>query len=137
MNKPRSSLLAIVAFIGIIGVSNGTFARDPWEGLWATSAKECLDPEGPNRNTYIDTKFRDRDKIKSLFDQYEHHCKIDDMITSGLKISLTMTCYEMWENFQNEQEGFPETAQIEFIKYGSIRINGEQYDRCRITRNIY
>lgn len=71
----RKAVVVAAAILAL--VSFAAHAAEPYEGVWAHNDKECRDTDGDNSRTYIDMTNREKGKLSPLFDQYEHHCKID------------------------------------------------------------
>jgi hypothetical protein len=110
-------------------------AAKPFEGLWAKTQKECLDEEGPNSRTLIDLSNLIGDKLSPLFDQYEHHCKIERKTTAGDgATTLTATCFEFWEYFTQGIEGEKATIKLSPGKKSTLKIDGKPYLRCEKKR---
>jgi hypothetical protein len=52
----------------------GALAAHPFDGLWATTKKDCGDTEGPDSKTFIDLDNVIKGKSAPRVDQYENHC---------------------------------------------------------------
>src|SRR3954471_4140249 len=81
-------LVAVVLATSVLFEPAGVLAQTqaPYVGRWGVSKQECADREGPNSNTYIS---------RSLFDQYEYHCKIDRLSqTQPTQWALSLRCDE-------------------------------------------
>ena len=119
--------LAALALMVVVPVT--ATAREPFEGFWARSQRECKDEDGPNSRTMIDLE---DDKVGPLFDQYEHHCKIVRRAAQGEIRRFEMKCYEFWENFTKNLDSRVETV---VLRQGRntrlLSINGKAYTLCK------
>ena len=106
-------------------------ATEPFEGIWAKTQKECLDEEGPNSRTLIDLGNLIEGKPSPLFDQYEHHCKIERKAAAvDGATTLTATCFEFWEYFTKGIEGQKASIRLFPGPKGTLKIDGTSYRRC-------
>ncbi|MFO1115519.1 MAG: hypothetical protein U1E28_07545 [Beijerinckiaceae bacterium] len=106
------------------------YAAEPYEGIWAYSQTECRDLDGANSRTFIDLTNREKGKRSPLFDQYEHHCRIDRVEKTGTTARLTMRCFEFWDFYR---AGRPMTRQVSTlapIDRNNLKIDGKAYVRC-------
>jgi hypothetical protein len=103
---------------------------EQFEGLWAKTKEECLDDEGPNSRTMIDLRNLVSGKPTPIFDQYENHCLIERKSVVGNDATLTVTCFEFWENFTKRIEGAKATIKLTMGRNGGLAINGEKYLYC-------
>lgn len=106
-------------------------AAEPFEGAWARSRKECRDREGPSSGVLINLAGRENGKAAPLFDQYEHHCRIEKVDRSGASARLSLLCYEFWEDYTANKNGRRETATLAPIDRNRLKIDGKTYMRCR------
>jgi hypothetical protein len=107
-------------------------ASEPFEGVWAKTQAECLDEEGPNSRTLIDMGNVIDSKPTPVFDQYEHHCRIDRTSAIGGRTSLAATCFEFWEDFAKGVEGRKTTIKLAPAQRGALKIDGALYRRCAV-----
>jgi hypothetical protein len=107
-------------------------ASEPFEGVWAKTQAECLDEEGPNSRTLIDLGNTIDGKPTPIFDQYEHHCRIDRKSAIGGGTSLAATCFEFWEDFTKGVEGQKITIKLAPAPRSTLKINGTPYQRCAV-----
>lgn len=105
-------------------------AAEPFEGIWAQTAKECRDKEGPNSRTLIDLANRENGKAAPLYDQYEHHCRIEKVSRSGASAKLSLRCYEFWEEYQADKDSRQESATLATLGKNRLKLNGKTYVRC-------
>jgi hypothetical protein len=107
-------------------------ASEPFEGVWAKTQAECLDEEGPNSRTIIDLGKTIGDKPTPVFDQYEHHCRIDRKSANGDRTSFAATCFEFWEDFTKGVEGRKTTIKLAPAPRSALKIDGTLYRRCAV-----
>jgi hypothetical protein len=69
-------------------------------------------------------------KPTPIFDQYENHCLIEGRNASGNDITLSVTCYEFWENFAKGIEGSEVKIKLTQGQKGRLIIDGVSYQRC-------
>jgi hypothetical protein len=119
-----------VLFILTLTSQASLHASEPFEGVWAKTQAECRDQEGPNSRTLIDLGNIIDGKPTPVFDQYEHHCRIDRTSTAGGRTSLAATCFEFWEDFAKGVEGRKTTIKLAPAQRGALRIDGVRYQRC-------
>jgi len=107
-------------------------ASERFEGVWAKTQAECLDAEGPNSRTLIDLGNIIDGKLTPIFDQYEHHCRIDRKSAIGGGTSFAATCFEFWEDFAKGIEGRKTTIKLAAMQRGGLKIDGTLYQRCAV-----
>jgi hypothetical protein len=98
------------------------------EGIWAQSARQCADKEGPNSRTLIDLS---DSKTGPLFDQYENHCRIIDMHPSERGAVLRLSCHEFWDDFEARRDARRVTLTLYRGPGGKLLINGRRFQRCK------
>ena len=101
------------------------------EGIWARTAKECRDKEGPNSRTSIDLAGRENGKAAPLFDQYEHHCRIEKTDRAGATVKLSLVCYEFWDDYRADKDSRRESVTLANLGKSRLRMDGKSYVRCR------
>ena len=106
-------------------------AAEAFEGKWARTARECRDVDGPNSRTFIDLANKENGKAAPLFDQYEHHCKVEKVSRSGAAAKLSLRCYEFWDDYTANKDSRRETATLASLGKDRLRIDGKTYLRCR------
>ena len=107
-------------------------ASESFEGVWAKTQAECRDEEGPNSRTLIDLGHTIDGKPTPIFDQYEHHCRIDRKSSAGGGTSLAATCFEFWEDFAKGVEGRKTTIKLAPAPRSALKIDGTLYRRCAV-----
>jgi hypothetical protein len=105
--------------------------REPFEGLWAETEAECLDEEGPKSRTLIDLRNMVEGKRLPLFDQYENHCRIEDVIRSGFDFVLKASCYEFWQNLNKDEDRQDGLIELSIRSAPSLEINGRKFQLCK------
>jgi hypothetical protein len=106
-------------------------SRMAFEGIWAQTQAECKDEEGPNSRTVIDLRNMVNGKKTPLFDQYENHCKIADIIPGGIDIVLKVSCYEFWEKFEKDQDRQDGLIKLSARSAPLLEIEGKKYQLCK------
>jgi hypothetical protein len=105
--------------------------KEPFEGFWARTKAECLYSDGPDSKTVIDLHNLIDQKLTPLFDQYEHHCRVENRVRNGRETILTATCYEFWAHFEKGTDGVRTNIRLSPGMNGSsLTIDGELYQRC-------
>jgi hypothetical protein len=107
-------------------------AAEPFEGVWATTSKECRDADGPTSRTLIDLGNVIAGKPAPIFDQYENHCKIRRKTVSRNETILAATCFEFWETFTKDIEGRKTAIKLSPGPNGSLKIDAQLYRRCKM-----
>jgi hypothetical protein len=107
-------------------------ASEPFEGVWAKTQAECRDEEGPNSRTLIDLGKTTDGKPAPIFDQYEHHCRIDRTSAARGGTSLAATCFEFWEDFAKGVDGRKTTIKLAPAPRNALKIDGALYQRCAV-----
>jgi hypothetical protein len=105
-------------------------AAERFEGLWAKTKEECLDEDGPNNRTLVDLRNVVSGKAAPIFDQYENHCLIERKNIVGNDMTLTVTCFEFWENFTKRTEGTKGIVKLTLGQKGGLKIDGKKYEYC-------
>ena len=121
-----------VFFILALTSQASLHASEPFEGVWAKTHAECLDEDGPNSRTLIDLSNVIGGKPAPVFDQYEHHCRIDRTSAAGDRTSLAATCFEFWEDFAKGVEGRKTIIKLAALQRGGLKIDGALYRRCAV-----
>ena len=122
----------IVAGIVLAIATSAVKAAESFDGVWATSQKDCRNKEGPDSKTFIDMSKPIGGKPAPMIDQYENHCRIDRKTVSGDGMNLAVTCFEFWDDFNKGTE--PRTATIKLSPgpNSTIKIDGKTYLRCKL-----
>lgn len=102
--------------------------REPYEGYWAQSRRDCRTEEGPSSRTSIDLRAAG---AGPLFDQYENHCRILSRRGAEGGVALGLRCHEFWDDFRKRANGRDTIARIAVKGENAIAIDGRPYIRCR------
>ena len=127
-NKPQPPAIITAAPVASISAPNTSIMPRPIEGLWVATKADCLDEDGQSRTLIKYDNVIDK-KIAPLFDQYENHCMIDSKTNSPERTTLSVTCWEFWEDFTRHVDGKKSTIVLTRVKDG-IEIDGKRYNRC-------
>jgi hypothetical protein len=111
-----------------------SLAAEGFDGLWARTAKDCRNKEGPDSKTLIDMSKPIGGKPAPMVDQYENHCRIDRKTTVGDGLHLSVTCFEFWDYFNRGIEPRKATVKLAPGPNGTIRIDDKAYLRCKAPR---
>ena len=122
--------LALACCLAALGAP-AAWAAEPFEGVWAQSARECRDKEGANSRTFIDLSNRENGRSVPLFDQYEHHCRIGKVARKGPATKLALTCFEFWDDWRANRGARRESATLLPVDARTLKIDGRRYVRCR------
>lgn len=106
-------------------------AAQTFEGLWATSKKDCPEHDGPDSKTLIDFDNVLNGKPAPLIDRYENHCRVDRQTPAGDGLVLETTCFEFWDDYAKGENGEKVTIKLVFGPKGTIRIDGKPYLLCK------
>lgn len=106
-------------------------AAEFFEGVWARSARECRERDAPGSGVLINLAGRENGKAAPLFDQYEHHCRIEKVERRGKGARLSLLCFEFWEDYAANREGQRESARLAAAGANRMELNGKTYQRCR------
>jgi hypothetical protein len=128
----RGRALLGALFILALTSQASLHAAEPFEGVWAKTQPECRDEEGPNSRTLIDLGNTIEGKPAPVFDQYEHHCRIDRKSATGGGTSLAATCFEFREDFAKGVEGKKTTIKLAPAPRSALKIDGALYRRCAV-----
>ena len=118
---------ALVVFAGPMSVH----AAQPFDGLWATSRKDCRAKDGPDSKTFVDLDNVIKGKPAPLVDQYENHCRVDRKTPAGDDLVLSTTCFEFWDDYNKGANGRKVTIRLSPGPKDTIRIDGEPYLLCK------
>jgi hypothetical protein len=129
MQKALTILLASV--LAILAAPTSSHAAPPFDGLWATSRKDCRDRDGPDSKTFIDLDNVIKGKPAPLVDQYENHCRVDRKTPAGDGLVLTTTCFEFWDDYNKGANGRKVTIRLAPGPNDTLRIDGKPYLLCK------
>jgi hypothetical protein len=119
-----------IACSEVVAPMQASQGAEPFEGVWAKTQKECLDPEGPNSRTLIDLRNLIESKPAPIVDRYENHCLIDRITKAEKSTALDVTCYEFWEDLSAKRDARRATVTLGFIGSGRLKIDGAAFLRC-------
>lgn len=105
-------------------------AAEFFEGAWARTARDCRNREGPGSGTLIDLAGKESGKAAPLFDQYEHHCRIQKIDRAGAGARLSLLCFEFWEDYTANRDGRRESVNLTSQGKGRLKMDGKSYVRC-------
>ena len=103
---------------------------EPFEGRWAKTKEECSDDESPTSRTTIDLTNMDNGKPAPIIDRYENHCLINGRVASGNDTTLSVTCYEFWDDLTKRTAGNDAKIKLTRGQKGRLMIDGISYQRC-------
>lgn len=126
----RSSV-ALSIGLALIAPASSAYGAEFFEGVWAETAEECLDKEGPNSRTSIDLSNKIEGKLVPLLDQYENHCRVKKVIPGNKAAKLQVQCFEFWENFENNTDGGDAEIVISQESAEKIKIDGKVFVKCK------
>ena len=125
-NLPMIAAAGIVLF-----ATSPVFAAQPFDGLWASTKKDCRDNDGPDSKTMIDLDNVIKGKPAPLVDRYENHCRIDRKTPAGDGLVLSATCFEFWDDYTKGVNGSKVTIKLAPGANGTIKIDGKSYLLCK------
>ena len=124
--------VSLIAAAGIVLVAiQPVFAVQTFDGLWASSKRDCRDREGPDSKTMIDLDNVIKGKPAPLVDRYENHCRIDRKTPAGDGLVLSATCFEFWDDYKKGVNGSKVTIKLVPGANGSIKIDGKPHLLCK------
>ena len=107
-------------------------AAESFDGLWALTRKECRNTDQADSRTLIDLSTPIGGKPAPMVDQHENHCRIDRKTTVGDGMTLSVTCFEFWDNFKKGIEPRKATFKLAPGPNGTIKIDGKTRFRCKM-----
>ena len=123
-------IITLASVVALLAAQTSSHAAPPFDGLWATSRKDCRAKEGPDSKTLIDLDNFIKGKPAPLVDQYENHCRVDRQTPAGDGLVLTTTCFEFWDDYTKGTNGQKVTIKLSPGPKGTIRIDGKAYLLC-------
>jgi hypothetical protein len=91
--------IALVGMLAAAATQTSSHAAQTFDGLWATSKKDCPEHDGPDSKTLIDLDNVINGKPAPLVDRYENHCRVDSKTPAGDGLVLQTTCFEFWDDY--------------------------------------
>ena len=125
------NVITIAGLIIVLAAPSSRAAKI-FDGLWAKSAKDCRNQDGPDSKTFIDMSKPIGSKSPPMVDQYENHCRIDRKTVVGDGLTLSVTCFEFWDYFKKNIEPRKATFKLAPGANGTIKIDGKAYRRCKM-----
>jgi hypothetical protein len=129
MRKPLT--IALAGALAVLVAQTPALAAQTFDGLWATSKKDCRSKDGPDSKTFIDLDNVIKGKPSPLVDQYENHCRVDRKTPAGDGMVLTTTCFEFWDDYNKGANGRKVTIKLAPGPKDTLRIDGKPYLLCK------
>jgi hypothetical protein len=131
----RNAITVAGILLALAVVTQASQAAERFDGLWALTKKECRNTDQADSRTFIDLSKRIGGKDPAMVDQHENHCRIDRKTVVGDGLTLSVTCFEFWDNFKKNIEPRKATFKLSPATNGTIKIDGKPYYRCKM-RNV-
>src|SRR4051812_11027866 len=128
----RNVIAVAGIMLAVIVAASSSQAAESFDGLWAQTKKECRNTDEADSRTLIDLSKPIGGKPAPMVDQYENHCRIDRKTTAGDGMTLSVTCFEFWDNFKKGIEPRKVTFKLSPGANGTIKIDGKTYFRCKM-----
>ena len=123
--------IALASILAVLAAQTFSHAAPAFDGLWATSRKDCRDKDGPDSKTFIDLDNVMKGKPAPLVDQYENHCRVDRRTPDGDGLVLSTTCFEFWDDYNKSANGRKVTIRLSPGPKDTLRIDGKPYLLCK------
>jgi hypothetical protein len=127
---PKTLFITLAGLV-FLAAPTSSHAASAFDGLWATSRKDCRDKDGPDSKTLVDFDNVIKGKPAPLVDRYENHCRVDRQTPAGDGLVLTTTCFEFWDDYTKGENGQKMTIKLAPGPKGTIRIDGKPYLLCK------
>ncbi|WP_057857762.1 hypothetical protein [Bradyrhizobium lablabi] len=121
-------IITLATVFAVLAAQTASRAAPTFDGLWATSRKDCRDKDGPDSKTFIDLDNVIKDKPAPLVDQYENHCRVDRKAPADDGMVLSTTCFEFWDDYNKGANGRKVT--ISFRRGQSTRSGSTASPTC-------
>ena len=128
----RNVIAAAGIMLAVIVVTPSSQAAGSFDGLWALTEKDCRNTDEADSRTFIDLSKPIGGKPAPMVDQYENHCRIDRKTAVGDGLTLSVTCFEFWDNFKKNIEPRKATFKLAPGANRTIKIDGKTYFRCKM-----
>jgi len=128
---PKPLAITLAGVLAVLTAQTSAHAAEPFDGLWATSRKDCRDKDGPDSKTLVDLDNVIKGKPAPLVDQYENHCRVDRKTPAGDGLVLTTTCFEFWDDYNKGANGRKVTIKLAPGPKDTLRIDGKPYLLCK------
>jgi hypothetical protein len=96
--------ITLASVLAVLAAQTSSHAAEPFDGLWATSRKDCRDKDGPDSKTFIDLDNVIKGKPAPLVDQYENHCRVDRKTPAGDGLVLNDDLFRILGRLQQGRE---------------------------------
>lgn len=130
------ALASFLAVLAVLAVQTSMHAAPAFDGLWATSKKDCRDKDGPDSKTFIDLDNVIKGKPAPLVDSYENHCRVDRTTPSGDGLVLSTTCFEFWDDYNKGANGRKVAIKLSPGPKDTIKIDGKPYLLCKRKNDL-
>jgi len=124
-------LVALASTLAAAALQTSSHAASPFDGLWATSKKDCPEHDGPDSKTFIDFDNVLNGKPAPLIDRYENHCRVDRQTPAVDGLVLEAICFEFWDDYTKGENGEKKTIRLSPGPKDTIRIDGKPYLLCK------
>ena len=128
---PKPLAITLAGVLAVLTSQTSAHAAEPFDGLWATSRKDCRDKDGPDSKTLVDLNNVIKGKPAPLVDQYENHCRVDRKTPARDGLVLTTTCFEFWDDYNKGANGRKVTIKLAPGPKDTLRIDGKPYLLCK------
>jgi hypothetical protein len=122
--------ITLASVVAVLAAQTSAHAAQTFDGLWATSRKDCRAKDGPDSRTFIDLDNVIKGKPAPPVDQYENHCRVDRRTPAGDGLVLTTTCFEFRDDYNKGANGRKVTLKLSPGPKDTLRINGKFYLLC-------
>ena len=123
--------ITLAGVVAVLAAQMSSHAAQTFDGLWATSRKDCRVKDGPDSKTFIDLDNVIKGKPAPLVDQYENHCRVDRQTPAGDGLVLTTTCFEFWDDYNKGANGRKVAIRLAPGPEHTIKIDGKPYLLCK------
>jgi hypothetical protein len=123
--------ITLASVVAGLAAQTPSRAGQPFDGLWATSRKDCRDKDGPDSKAFIDLDNVIKGKPAPLVDQYENHYRVDRKTPAGDGLVLTTTCFEFWDDYNKGANGRKVTIRLSPVPKDTLRIDRKPYLLCK------
>jgi hypothetical protein len=133
---PKVFAVTLAGVLAVLAMQSSSHAAPAFDGLWASSRKDCRDKDGPDSKTFIDLDNIIKGKPAPLVDQYENHCRVDRTTPTGDGLVLSTTCFEFWDDYTKGANGRKVTIRLSPGPKDTIRIDGKSYLLCKRKNHL-
>ena len=133
---PKVLAVTLAGALAVLAMRTSSHATLMFDGLWATSRKDCRDKDGPDSKNLIDLENVIKGKPAPLVDQYENHCRVDRTTRAGDGLVLSTTCFEFWDDYNKGANGRKVTIKLSPGPKDTIRIDGKPYLLCKRKEDL-